>query len=224
MGALMSILKRVRAILSSNINAKIENTKNPEMEVNNYIREMERDTREIKGEMEAAISSMNRAKRNLNDCQTEMRKMERYAVKAIENDDEDKARRFLEEKARFKPKQQEYEKQFELATIKVEQMSLAVDKLTQDLSILSNQRDTIIGKLATAKSKQQANEIGLSQSNVRLTTFDQLEEKANRALAEAEALEQLRKGLDYDIEKLGPQYDKSMDVDVEMEELKARLK
>ncbi|WP_042141919.1 PspA/IM30 family protein [Paucisalibacillus sp. EB02] len=220
----MSMLKRVRDILASNINAKIESTKNPEMEISNYIREMERDYREFRGEVEASTSLMNRAKRNLHECESEIKKMERYAVKALENDDEDKARQFLEEKASLKPKQQEYEKQYQLATIKVEQMSLAVDKLTQDLAVLSNQRDIIFGKLATAKSKQQANEIGLSQSNVRLTTFDQLEEKANRALAEAEALEQLRKGLDYDIDKLGSQYDKSLDVDAEIVELKDKLK
>jgi phage shock protein A len=220
----MSMLKRVRGILASNINAKIKSAKNPEMEINNYIREMERDYREIKGEVEASISLMNRTKRNLNDCRAEMKKLERYAVKSLENDDEDKARRFLEEKTSLKPKEQEYEKQYELAAIKAEQMSLAEEKLSQDLTVLSSQRDRIVGKLAIAKSKQQVNETGFSQSNVRLTTLDQLEEKANRALAEAEALEQLRKGLDYDIDKLGPQYDNSVDVDTEMEKLKDKLK
>jgi len=76
-GVLMSILTRVRTILASNINAKVENAKDPEEEMNQYIREMERD---LKGETEAAIVLMNRAKRSLNDCLSEIDKMERYAT------------------------------------------------------------------------------------------------------------------------------------------------
>ncbi|KKE78941.1 PspA/IM30 family protein [Bacilli bacterium] len=219
----MSILKRIRTILASHINVKMENLKDPEKEINAYIREMERDEREIKGQTDAAVVLMNRAKRNLHECQTEMNKMERFAAKSLKAGDEDKARQFLEEKLSLKPKYHEYEKQYELASIKVEQMKLAQDKLSEDVAELSNQRDAIVGKLAMAKSKKQRNETGLSPSNVRLTTFDQLEEKANRALAEAEALEELRHGLDADMDRLVSQYDKGMDVDKEMEELKRKM-
>lgn len=223
-GSGMSILTRLRAILESNIQVKIEKAKNPEAEVQKYIREVEREVREIKGELEAAISLRERLKRNLHECQAEMNKMERYAMKSLETGDEDKARRFLDEKVSLEPKKQNYEKQYEIAGLKVEQMTLVQEKLSQDLTQLSEQRDRIIGKLATAKSKQQLNEIGLSQSNVRLTTFDQLEEKANRALAEAEALEELRKGLDYDMDKLDQKYDESNDVNTELEMLRDKLK
>ncbi|WP_176481962.1 PspA/IM30 family protein [Paucisalibacillus globulus] len=106
----MSILTRVRTILASNINAKVENAKDPEEEMNQYIREMERDLREVKGETEAAIVLMNRAKRSLNDCLSEIDKMERYATRALENGDEVQARQFLEKKLSLKPQKQEYEK------------------------------------------------------------------------------------------------------------------
>jgi phage shock protein A len=222
--AVMSILKRMRAILASNIKEKIENAKVPKKEINTYIREIERDVREISGETEAAVVYMNRAHRNLSECQTEINKMERFAAKSLETGNEEKARRFLEEKLILKPKYKEYEKLYEQAAIRVEQMKLAQDKLSEDVTELSNQRDMIAGKLAMAKSKKQTLEMGLSQSNVRLTIFDQLEEKANRALAETEALEQLRNGLDDDMDRLESQYDKDMEVDREMEELKRKAR
>jgi phage shock protein A len=220
--SVLSIFKRVRTILASNINARIINTKDPEVEINKYVRELERDFREIKGETESTIALMSRVKRELNECQSEMNKMERYAMKALDAGDEDKARRFIEEKVNLKPKLQGYKEQYTLAQVKVEQMKLAQDKLSMDLQELSTKRDEIVGKLAAAESKKLASEIGASQSNVCLSLFDQLEEKANRALAEAEALEELRKGLDGDIDRLVPQYDKSIDIENELAELKGK--
>ncbi|WP_141249061.1 PspA/IM30 family protein [Paucisalibacillus globulus] len=102
-------------------------------------------------------------------------------------------------------------------------MKLAQEKLFQDLSDLSIQRDVIVGKWRAAKSKQQVNNVGISQSNVRLSRFEQLEEKANRALLEAEALEQLRKGLDVDMDGYVSPYNKSEDLECELAKLKGEL-
>lgn len=198
----MSILKRIRTILASNIHDKINHTKNSEKEINQFIRDMERDVRETKAESEATNTALTRARRELNECLAEMSKMERYAKKALEANDEDKARRFLEEKVKLRAKKEKLEKDNEILAIRAEQMRLVQDKLAEDLNVLINRRNSLVGKLRMAESKERAMDIGPSQSNVRLTAFDQLEEKANLALAEAEAKEELRKGLDFDIDSL----------------------
>lgn len=218
----MSTFKRIRAILASNIEEKFRKEEDPEVEVNRFIREIEQDLRELNVESDAALTAMNRTRRQLEECRSEMKKMERYAIKSLEADDEDKARRFLIEKANLKVKLQDLEKQYELASLKAEQMKLAQEKLKYDVMELRNKRDTLVGRLQVAESKKKAMEIGPSQSNVRLTKFDQLEEKANRALVEAEALEELRYGLDSDIEAVSSPYDES--IDKEMTALKGKLK
>lgn len=203
----MSILKRARDILASNIYAKMDQVTDPEKEINQFMREIERDLREIKAETEAALVSRDRAKRSLEDCISEMEKMERYAVKALEVDDEEKARRFLTKKQTLSKDRQKLEKQFEISSIKVEQITLVQDKLEQDVEKLSTRRSELVSRLQVAESKKKAYEAGSTQSNVRLNAFDSLQEKAIRALDEAEALEQLRSGIDYDIEMLGQHSD-----------------
>ncbi|GIO28093.1 PspA/IM30 family protein [Ornithinibacillus bavariensis] len=198
----MGILKRVRTILASNIHARISDAEDPEHIVNQSLREIERDLREAKAEYDAIEANCKRVKRELDQCISEMEKMERYAVKALESGDEGKARNFLEEKLNFKSRSQELKAQYEVAAVHVEQMKLVQEKLRQDFTELSERRDILVGRLTEAKSKQRMNELGPSQSNVRLTAFDQLEEKAERALAEAEAIEQLKRGLDDDIERI----------------------
>ncbi|WP_053075036.1 PspA/IM30 family protein [Ornithinibacillus californiensis] len=198
----MSILKRVRTILASNIHAKVTALKNPETEISMFIREMERDLREFTAESEAALAGKHRIIRELETCQAEVNKMERYAVKALEMVNEDKARSFLIKKADLKIKVNQLEKQLELASIKAEQMKLVQEKLESDVRELRNRRDELVGRLTVAESKRNVFEKGPSQSNVRLTTFDRLEEQANRALAEAEALEELKRGIDVEIENI----------------------
>ncbi|GGA76032.1 PspA/IM30 family protein [Ornithinibacillus halotolerans] len=218
----MSIIKRLRDIIASNYYAKLEQSKDPEKEVNLFIREMERDLREIKAETDAATANMERIRRNLYEIQSEMDKMDRFARKSLESGDELRARRFLEEKVILKPKKVKLEKQYELTSIQLDQLRLAQDKLAQDVAELSDERDRLVNRLAIAKSKQKTNQVGKSQSNVCLTAFDELEEKANRALAEAEALEELRKGVDSDIDTLLPQYDKSVEVEKEIDSLRKK--
>lgn len=218
----LSIIKRLRDIIASNYYAKLEQSKDPEKEVNLFIREMERDLREIKAETDAATANMERIRRNLYEIQSEMDKMDRFARKSLESGDELRARRFLEEKVILKPKKVKLEKQYELTSIQLDQLRLAQDKLAQDVAELSDERDRLVNRLAIAKSKQKTNQVGKSQSNVCLTAFDELEEKANRALAEAEALEELRKGVDSDIDTLLPQYDKSVEVEKEIDSLRKK--
>src|SRR5690606_28207473 len=117
--------------------------------------EMEKDLRDFKATTEAMITNMNRTKRELNDGKSEMNKLERYAKRALEMNDGDKARRFLEDKANLEPKYKEMERKYELASIQVEQMKLAQDKLSQDVAELY----AIQGKLRVAKSKMLATEM-----------------------------------------------------------------
>lgn len=202
---MMSIIRRARDILVSNIHTKIDQASDPEKEVNQFLRELERDLREIKAETEAAVVNSERTKRKLNECVSEIKKMERYAVKALEDNQEEKARKYLTKKQTLNKEVQALEKQYDISTIKVEQIRLAQDKLGQDVEELRMRRDELVNRLQVAKSRKKVFEIGnrQSQSNVRLTTFDQLQEKADRALAEAEAMEQLKRGIDYEIERLG---------------------
>ena len=94
----MSILTRFKDIMASNINALLDKAEDPEKLIDQYLRNMNKDLGKVKSETAAVMAEEQRSKRAVNECQEEIEKMERYAVKALEAGNEGDARKFLERK------------------------------------------------------------------------------------------------------------------------------
>ncbi len=95
----MGILTRFRDIMSSNINALLDKAEDPEKMIDQCLRNLNSDLNKVKAETAAIMAEEQRAKRTLDECKEEIAKMQSYAVKALEADNEDDARKFLEQKA-----------------------------------------------------------------------------------------------------------------------------
>src|SRR5690554_4467308 len=103
----MGILARFRDIMSSNINALLDKAENPEKMIDQYLRNLNRDLGKVKSETASVMAEEQRAKRGLDECQSDIEKMEKYAMKALEAGNEADARKFLERKAVLTEKQTE---------------------------------------------------------------------------------------------------------------------
>ena len=101
----MSILRRFKDIMASNINALLDKAEDPEKMIDQYLRNLQRDLGQVKAETASIMAEEQRAKRELNECKADVEKMQNYAVKALEAGNEDDARKFLERKATLSEKQ-----------------------------------------------------------------------------------------------------------------------
>lgn len=101
------------------------------------------------------------------------------------------------------------------------------DKLVEDISALNSRRDAIKAKMAVAKTQQKMNKMGASIDGAEktLSAFDRMEAKANKMLDEANAMAELNKGADQDIDSLARKYDEPAGaaVDDELAALKEKL-
>ncbi|MEC1375071.1 PspA/IM30 family protein [Heyndrickxia oleronia] len=221
----MSIITRFKDIMSSNINALLDKAENPEKMIDQYLRNLNKDLGKVKSETASVMAEEQRAKRVLNECQEEMEKMERYAIKALEAGNEGDARKFLEKKGTLATKLSELEAAYQLAATNSKQMKQMHDKLVGDIGELESRRSMLKAKWSVAKTQEKMNKLGASaaDSSNTISAFGRMEDKVNRALDEANAMAELNADPKDDIEELTAKYDETSSVDNELAALKAKI-
>lgn len=222
----MSILKRFKDIMASNMNALLDKAEDPEKMIDQYLRNLKRDLGKVKAETATIMAEEKRAQRQLNECKEEMEKMQRYAVKALEVENENDARAFLQKKATLSEKETQLATSLELAEANTVQMRQMHDKLVKDIGELEARRQILKGKAAVAKTQQRMNELGASVTgaNDNKSAFDEMENKINQSLDEAEAMAELNRDTGKEeLEDLASKYEDNLDVEDELAELKAQL-
>ncbi|MGG3280333.1 PspA/IM30 family protein [Paenibacillus solani] len=207
----MGILSRFKDVMKVNINALLERTEDPEKTIDAYMRSLNSDLGKVKAETASVQADERRSKRALDECQAEIKKLQRYAEKSVEAGDEDAARKFLEKKAVQAEKLTDLQTEYEAASANADKMKQMQDKLESDMNKLEARYTEIKGKMAAAKTQQELNSGGSALSGTS-AAFNTLEEKASRALYEAEALAELRAGAkEDDLDDLMAELEKSME-------------
>ncbi|WNS75411.1 PspA/IM30 family protein [Bacillus sp. DTU_2020_1000418_1_SI_GHA_SEK_038] len=223
----MSMIKRFKDIMASNIHALLDKAENPEKMIDQYLRSLNKDLGKVKSETASVMAEEQRSKRVLNECQEDMEKMERYAIKALEAGNEGDARRFLEKKAELAARLAELQTSNQLASTNSQQMKQMHDKLVADISELEFRRNMLKAKWSVAKTQERMNKLGApaAHSGQSISAFERMEEKVNRALDEANAMAELNAGPKDNLAELTAKYDEgSIDIEDELAALKKRMK
>lgn len=220
----MSILSRFKDIMASNINALLDKAEDPEKMIDQYVRNLNRDLGKVKSETAAVMAEEQRAKRAVDECQAEIEKMERYAVKALEALNEGDARKFLERKVSLAKTLSGLEQAYQAAATNAQQMRQMHDKLVDDIGQLESRRSMLKAKWSVAKTQERLNKMGIADHS--LSAFKRMEDKVNRTLDEAKAMAELNAEPKDEIEDLAAKYDEPKEKDsvaAELAALKAKM-
>lgn len=221
----MSILKRFKDIMTSNLNALLDKAEDPSKMVDQILRDLNEDLGKVKAETAGVMAEHQKAKRALDDCNEEIQKMQAYAMKAIEQGNDDDARKFLEKKSQLVTKQSSLQKAYDAAEANAQKMREMHDKLVSQINEFNSKRDSIKATIAVAKTQEKVNKLGSSmdKANAGVNAFERMEQKANKMLDEANAIAELNSGSD-SIDELARKYDNpSNDIDDELAALKRQL-
>jgi len=222
----MGILTRFKDIMSSNINALLDKAEDPEKMIDQCLRNLNTDLGKVKAETAAIMAEEQRAKRVLDDCKEEIAKMQSYAVKALEANNEGDARKFLEQKASLTSKLTGLEEAYNLANTNAVHMRDMHDKLVSDINELEARKDMIKGKLAVAKTQERINKMtsSVTSANNSIASFSKYEEMADKALDKANAMAELNRSSEqHTIKDLSKKYENEINIDDELNALKANL-
>lgn len=225
----MGILTRFKDIMASNINALLDKCEDPEKMIDQYMRNLESDLGKVKAETASVMAEETRAKRELDDCNEQIAKMQSYAEKALLAGNEADARSFLEKKQQLTTTQAALQKAYDVAKDNAAKMRQMHDKLVKDIDSLEARRAAIKATMKAAKAQERINEVGASFKGAGndMAAFDRMEAKANKMLDEANAMAELNKSQeDTDVDALAEKYDEqpaNTAVDDELAALKAKM-
>lgn len=223
----MGILKRFKDIMASNINALLDKAEDPEKMIDQYLRDIQEDLRKVKSETATVMAEEQRCKRQLDECDAEIAKMQNYAEKALLAGNEADAMKFLEKKNQLIQKQVPLQQAYDAAAANSAKMKQLHDKLTKDVQDLNNRRDAIKAKVQVAKTQEKMNKMvgNIGDSSASLAAFDRMEAKANSMLDKANAMSELNSMGGDSIDDLASKYDEAPTAAVsdELAALKAKM-
>lgn len=223
----MGILTRFKDIMASNVNALLDKAEDPEKMVDQYLRNLENDYAEVKAETASVMAEAKTAQRKVDECNAEIKKMEEYAVKAINAGNDDDARQFLQKKAELTEKLAPLQSNLDICNANAEKMKEIHAKLEEDINSLKAKRDALKAKVKVAEAQQKINKLGASadKAGSNMAAFARMEEKINKMTDEADAMAELNAQKSDGIEDLAKKYESSdkVNVDDELAALKASL-
>jgi phage shock protein A len=204
--------------MKMNVNALVDKVGDPERTIDDYMRNLNSDLGKVKAETASVLADERRAKRALDECKAEIKKLQHYASKSVEAGNEEEARKFLERKGLQAEKLEQLQTSYDLASTNAVNMKQMQEKLVSDMGQLEARRAELKGKMAIAKAQQTLNSMGNKNS-----AFEVMEEQVNRAYDEAMAIAELRAGTKDDLDALFAQYEKSTNAEDELAAIKEKI-
>ncbi len=224
----MGIISRFKDIMAANINALLDKAEDPEKMIDQTMRNLTKDLGEVKEQTAAVMADEQRCKRELDECNSEIAKMQSYAEKALLAGNEADAMKFLEQKAQLTTKQTSLQQTYDVAAANAMKMRQMHDKLVKDINELNSRREAIKAKIKVAKTQQQLNEMtaNITDSSSSFAAFERMEAKANSMLDKANAMSELNISTEESgVDSLAAKYDAAPDAAVaeELAALKAKM-
>ncbi len=219
----MGIFKRLRDLTAASINDLLDKAEDPVKMLNQFLRDMEEDIMEAESAVAKQIAIEKKFKMQLEEAQEMVLKRQEQAVKALEQSNEDLARRALEDKKEHQTRYDEMVKQHAIAKTNADQLRNQLTEMKDEFSKMKNKKDLLIARAETAKAQKSINQAmsGFGTDNA-AKGFDRMSEKVLQMEAEAQASGELRaskQSLDDELDKLGG----GSEVDDELAALKASI-
>ena len=187
----MGVLSRFKDIMSANINSLLDKAEDPEKMVDQILRNLNKDLANVKEETAEIMADEKKAKRDLDEVNAEVAKLQTYAEKAVLAGNDDDATKFLAEKARVAEKQAALQQAYDAAVSNSTKMRQMHDKLVEDIRDLEARRDTVKAKVKVAKTQDKINQMNssLGDSASSIAAFERMEDKADAMMdiSDAEA-------------------------------------
>ncbi len=216
-----SIFGRVRDLLSANINSMLDNAEDPEKMANEYIRQITNELDAARTSVASAMADAN--KLNIQEARYEA-ETEQWASKAeaaLRAGDEELARAALSRKVQSQKMSQQYKQQSDEQDEQVEKLQNALVQLESRLAEVRSKKELIIAKKNRAQTQEAMQRMARGIGNVAaMDKLDQLEERVDDRLAQADARAELEQGT---LESRFRNLEQNQEVDSELEELKRKL-
>ncbi|WP_026677614.1 PspA/IM30 family protein [Fictibacillus gelatini] len=222
---MFELFKRVKTVVSAELNDFIDKAEDPEKMVDQFLREMEKDIHEAEKTTAKMIAEEKLLSLKVDEAKSLIAKREDQAIDALktENEDLDLARRALEDKARVKKELEQLQALHEDTARTAEELKEKLLEMKSEYREMELKRTSLKARANSAKAKSALNRsFSTINSDGSKKGFERMEEKILRLEAEAELTEEqkaFQQSLDSEFEKLR----NKTGIDLELEQLKEKI-
>ncbi|GIO22472.1 PspA/IM30 family protein [Oceanobacillus sp. J11TS1] len=219
---MFQFFSRLKTIVSSELNAMIDKAEDPVKMLEQYLRDMGKDIEEVEVAVAKQMANEKMLKRKVNDARAMVEKRQEQAEKAVEADNDELARKALEDKKQQEKAYESLQASWERADEDVKILREKLSEMKREYQEMKLKKDSLKARAESAKTRTKMNRtmssIGNDQSR---QGFERMEEKVLQYEAEAETSEDLNesaRSLDDEFKIL-----ETNDVDDELAALKKKL-
>ena len=219
----MSIFKRMKNIVSSNVNAALDSMEDPSKMIDQTLRDLHKDLENVRKQTADMMAQERMLGSEVENMEGTVKKLTAYAEKAVKAGNDDDAKKFLKQKNDVLS-QLASKKQLHTQMVSdVKKLRDMQQSLSNKISEMDRKKSSIKLKDEHAKAQEKMNKITSSVDSSSLSKFDEYEKKIDAKLYSAQAMEELNKDPN-DVSDLMMQYDSGLsDVDDELAALKASM-
>jgi phage shock protein A len=219
----MGIFKRLRDLTMASINDLLDKSEDPVKMLNQFLRDMEEDILEAEAAVAKQIAIEKKFKQQTEEAQDLVSRREEQALKALEQGNEDLARRALQDKKEHQARLDEFKNQHAVAKTNADRLRAQLTDMKEEFNKMKSKKDLLVARAEAAKAQKHINQAmsGFGTDNA-AKGFDRMSEKVMQLEAEAEASNDIRassRSLDDELNQL----DKTGGVEDEMAALRAKL-
>ncbi len=203
---MFNLFKRVGTIMSSELNSMLDKAEDPVKMLDQFMRDMSEDIREAETAVAKQMANEKMLYKKYQDAAQLSEKRQVQAEKALEADNEDLARRALQDKKHHDSQAETLKEAYDRAKKDSEDLRQKLQEMKSEYQEMDLKRDSLKARAETAKTKTKINRtmssIGSDDSR---HGFNRMEEKVLRFEAEAETSEDMRsssRSLDKELEAL----------------------
>lgn len=219
---MFKFFKRVSTVVGSELNSLLDKAEDPVKMLDQFMRDMAEDIREVEGAVAKQIANEKMLKRKADDAQAMVDKRQKQAEKALNANDEDLARRALQDKGEHEKQATMLKESWERAKKDSDVLRDKLEEMKKEYQEMNLKKDALKARAESAQTRTKMNRtmssIGSDDSKA---GFNRMEEKVMRFEAEAETSDDLSResrSLDDEFEDL-----EDSGVDDELAALKKKM-
>lgn len=217
----MSILGRVKDLISANVNSMLDKAEDPEKMANEYLRQLTNEVYEARTSVAAAMADETKLEQRRISYQAEADQWQAKAEAALRAGDEELTKAALSRKVQAQKLADQYRQQETAQEEQVNALQDALVSLETRIAEVKAKKELIIAKKNRAATQEALQRTASSLGKLSaIDKLDQLEEKVDDRLARADAMAKLEQG---SLEARFKDLEKDQEVDAELAELKRKM-
>lgn len=221
----MGLFKRMATVIKSEMNSLIDSVEDPVKLAEYSLTDAKEAYIKLKKESAEVVAQSIQMEKKYKGALAEAEKWHTVATKALKAGNETDAKAALQNEGEAKAKAENLKGAYLEAKNSADKVKDALNKLQAKIDSMETRKDAIKAKATTARIKERAASIDFGATSDISATFDRMEEKADKMLASAEAMEDLNNSENFDADSDRDLLDKyaAGDADDALAALKAEL-